>query len=884
MKQNIFNRKTSKISTAAKWVLWLIIVLLAVSSAYFLTPQKALAVWPVEEIGDNLFTNIYNSLQNAANFFKENALDVWLWKVINGLIDKMAQDVVQWIKEDGFNGNPAFMQDFEGLLKDAADREFGRFIKSNELLSFLCDPFSTDVRMALSFEYQASKSLREKSQCSITGILNEAGATYEQFVDNGDFLSGGWRSWFELVTKPQNNPYGARLIASSKLNANIGKKQIKKEKDIDLGKGFFSWKQCPADKLCPQGTTEVGGECLSCPPGFDLIGERCFNTDTSDSMDATREEKICAEVKSAGGITYTQPMDEKTVTPGSVIEDELNNVLFSGQRRLEVADEFNEIINALFGKLLDWVFSSGEGLTGSVDYDWEQTNASYVLSADDITVPQGGSAEVHAYLTWVGGNNIVPVKVDLPLPPDGVRVTKITGSPCSPTCSSTITVEALDTATPGTFPVYIMGTPGSGQNMGEQALFYLTITDRFEYEMTSDPNPITIAAGSSGTANIILTRLSGRARLVRFGITSLPEGIIATPTDSECIPNDTCGAPVTFSVSSEIVPGTYYATVTGTPGSKGSLSNSSRITIVVVPSGMPVVRLWAEPLTVPLGGGNTMLRWEVDNNPDSCEAESVPQMAEWTGSVANPASDFKNIHVSQDTEFTLSCVNEIGSAAGTTQVTLGNPPEINSVTCSVSPSSITVGGSATWSATPQGGTPPYTYTWSGHAALENSGVSTNSVTLAYNTVGLYSGYVVVTDLLQQTSGQVSCGTLDVSNSANADVTNPQVAITAPASGDTVLGVITITATAWDPANPGNPNETISGVNRVEFTLNGFAATPNPATYNNQTQMYEAIFDTRATDQSGNKLTPNGIHALSAKVYDNADNSYTHTMFVEVNNP
>lgn len=53
-----------------------------------------------------------------------------------------------------------------------------------------------------------------------------------------------------------------------------------------------------------------------------------------------------------GFLSSTDPETGKITSPGSVIEGQINERLFSGQRRLEIADEFDEVIGALVDQLI----------------------------------------------------------------------------------------------------------------------------------------------------------------------------------------------------------------------------------------------------------------------------------------------------------------------------------------------------------------------------------------------------------------------------------------------------------------------------------------------------------------------------------------------------
>jgi hypothetical protein len=53
-----------------------------------------------------------------------------------------------------------------------------------------------------------------------------------------------------------------------------------------------------------------------------------------------------------GFLSFTDPTTGKITSPGSVIEGQVNQRLFSGESRIQIADEFDEIVNALVNSLV----------------------------------------------------------------------------------------------------------------------------------------------------------------------------------------------------------------------------------------------------------------------------------------------------------------------------------------------------------------------------------------------------------------------------------------------------------------------------------------------------------------------------------------------------
>ena len=224
--------------------------------------------------------------------------------------------MTNWINS-GFQGGPAFVTDLKGFLLDIADAETAYFIEGTALEA-LCSPWRLDIKIALAMR-QATPFEREV-RCTLSDIV----ANMDDFI-NGDFSQGGWAGWFELTTKPQNNPYGLYLIAASELDQRIAGAQQRETKLLDWGNGFLSYKKCHT-------------------------------------------------IRAAGPVQPGAPVpveeDCEIVTPGTVIEEQLNNVLYSGQRRIEVADEFNEMVSALLNQLLQRLFGGllGGGLRGLPSY------------------------------------------------------------------------------------------------------------------------------------------------------------------------------------------------------------------------------------------------------------------------------------------------------------------------------------------------------------------------------------------------------------------------------------------------------------------------------------------------------------------------------------
>lgn len=114
------------------------------------------------------------------------------------------------------------------------------------------------------------------------------------FSDNAltQFMNGetfSWTDWLNYTQNPYNNPFGATIYSQIELDQRISAMLDLQQTKLQWGAGFLS-KQDP----------ETG----------------------------------------------------KITTPGIVIQEQINQRLFSGQSRLEIADEFDEVVSALLDQLI----------------------------------------------------------------------------------------------------------------------------------------------------------------------------------------------------------------------------------------------------------------------------------------------------------------------------------------------------------------------------------------------------------------------------------------------------------------------------------------------------------------------------------------------------
>lgn len=320
-----------------KKFLTLILVITFTFSPVFAIPARA--QWVVFDP-----SNFANTLSKV---IKDYGLDGLAWSIANRVIERMAASTVKWINS-GFQGSPAYVTDPDSYFTNIADKVAGEYIYSNPNLNFLCGDMSAKIKLALTRNY-TSYNDDYRWRCSLTDVISN--------VDNfmGDFSQGGWDGFFELTQKTQNNPLGAYLQAENEMYLQIATRQGVTQTELAEGSGFLTYKKCKAGTEKTVDTNGLG----SCDQAYNSCISSATTEEEQSRCSATASS--CNRVQDSIAVGDCADSDKETLTPGSVIGDKLNEALGSGTKKLEVADEINEIVSSLLNQLVTQVVGGGTG-------------------------------------------------------------------------------------------------------------------------------------------------------------------------------------------------------------------------------------------------------------------------------------------------------------------------------------------------------------------------------------------------------------------------------------------------------------------------------------------------------------------------------------------
>ncbi len=351
-----------KLQAISKFITPALIFVIVFTSVVSVRPERSSA-----QVGAaTCFTVIPNPITVPVQDYSSDAMRniecIWnglAWTIAKLTLQQITASTVNWINS-GFEGSPSFITDPGSFFADTADQLTGSFISSTGALSQLCSPFSVDIRLALAF--QGRGSTRQRYACTLSSIIDNVknanvsvngevivngttaasgsvnagggAASIDGFL-GGDFSQGGWPAFMALTTEPQNNIYGAYFKAKSDLERQIQNRQNNIRLDLQMGRGFLSWKKCKK--------TEI----------HDTTGNFEPNTGQDYFSGADYSVKQISE----NGKNYIQ--DCSTETPGSVIAGSIDKALGIPQDQLNIADSINEIVGALFSQLVNKVLTGG---------------------------------------------------------------------------------------------------------------------------------------------------------------------------------------------------------------------------------------------------------------------------------------------------------------------------------------------------------------------------------------------------------------------------------------------------------------------------------------------------------------------------------------------
>ncbi len=238
--------------------------------------------------------------------------------IVNAMISYIADSTIQWINT-GFNGNPAFLQNPDLFFKQLADEEAAAFIqnlaygvsggtnvcgvlKEAMVISTLSQyGYGYGSQNYDPYGYQTGGYVNKGISNGFLGCsFDQNPNQYNNFVQGNFIQGGGWNSWFNLTQTPQGNPFDTAFRVKDDIANKILTSRNSQMRDLNWNNGFLNYTTC---------------------------------TNNKNNKDTNKQ-------------------DCKTVTPGRVIEGQLESTLNIPKERLVLAEKFDQVVTALVNQLI----------------------------------------------------------------------------------------------------------------------------------------------------------------------------------------------------------------------------------------------------------------------------------------------------------------------------------------------------------------------------------------------------------------------------------------------------------------------------------------------------------------------------------------------------
>ncbi len=282
------------------------------------------------------------------------------------IIKELTMNTVNWIN-NGFTGrSPLYVQDSNTFLQQLQKKIVGNFaLNISDPTKF---PFGKMVlKDIVARTHSYFESANEYSTLNFLSRFRP-GATDAAF--SADFSVGGFEGLMSLGL-PNNNPFGFSLAANSEIyNRTVGTSLSQAEDfrfQIQRNGGFLDLKQC-ADPASYQSNSSPK---IAADAQKKLLNSKNLSSSEIASLQRTVSDNTCRVWK--------------TTTPGSVVADQLNQVLGSPLRQLEYGNDLQASLTVIFDALINQLVNKGLSALSekSSDNNYYENNDNF---ASNITI------------------------------------------------------------------------------------------------------------------------------------------------------------------------------------------------------------------------------------------------------------------------------------------------------------------------------------------------------------------------------------------------------------------------------------------------------------------------------------------------------------------
>ncbi len=269
------------------------------------------------------------------------------------LLDRLTDDTIAWINGET-DGRPRFFnKPFSQILLETADQAAGDALMDLGL-GEVCSPFRARINLELNYR---QRPVQDAVRCTISQVIDN----FEEF--GKDFSKGNWLAYSESL-KPQNNPWGATLIAKDAAQRAYQKQTADKQLEIAVSRGYKSEKKCTVWSLY----AEFGqGEWKIVP---NIIKDISKHPYPDEKIEVLATEKVRAQSEFPGKTirNFSWRCDQQITTAPADLYADVNSTAFTKDYDFVVnSDDLTPYLEAIFDAAMNRLIKKGaDGLMAAV--------------------------------------------------------------------------------------------------------------------------------------------------------------------------------------------------------------------------------------------------------------------------------------------------------------------------------------------------------------------------------------------------------------------------------------------------------------------------------------------------------------------------------------
>lgn len=265
----------------------------------------------------------------------------------NSLLFQLSNQIVDWIQS---GKQPQFIKQPGKFLEDTAILAVNRSI--SQLAPRLCSSFRDQVVVQIPGYSAQTNPFYQPVTCTIDQVVNNV----EDFYNN--FQSGGWLAYQE-IWQPQNNYFGASMLANSLVGAQTSAAVQVAQNDLNQGNGFASKGQCTQWVL--YSPTTPGTVTESIMNALLLVGNTYYAPDYSTTQGATDDGNPPLVPANAPTDSHWKCTSAEKTTPGTVAANLTKQASASTLNNLNQTSDVEAFLGTIEDAIINKLVKSGVG-------------------------------------------------------------------------------------------------------------------------------------------------------------------------------------------------------------------------------------------------------------------------------------------------------------------------------------------------------------------------------------------------------------------------------------------------------------------------------------------------------------------------------------------